>query len=366
MRCKDLINIMDNLAPKYLIEEWDNCGFEIGSKEKDISNVLITLDIRHEVVQYAIDNNIDMIISHHPLFFNSIKNISKDSIKGNMIYDIINNDIVIFSAHTNLDNAYRGINYVLGNLFNLKEPQVINPVYKEKLYKIVVFVPKTHSNHVRNAMSSEGAGHIGNYSHCTYNTEGIGTFMPREGTNPYIGEKDKLEEVEEVKIETIVEKDKLNKTIEAMIQSHPYEEVAYDVYKLENENIIHGTGRVGDIDSISLRDLCEIVKDKLGCKSIRVYGDLERKVKRLAVSGGSGSGFIKSASSKEADVYITSEIDYHDGQLAKDLGLAIIDANHYDTEKVVLNHVKEYLLAKTNNELNVLVFDKNVDEFIVI
>lgn len=347
MISKDIIDAINELAPLYLQEKWDNSGLQIGSYKRQIKSILLVIDLNQYVIKEAIDNEIDMIITHHPLFFKDLKNINEDTYKGKMIYELIKNDIVVYSAHTNLDSTIGGVSDALAKVLNIQNIKVLKKEHIEKLYKLVVYVPSEYSDKVREVITNEGAGWIGNYSHCTFNTEGIGTFMPRENTKPFIGEYEKLENVKEVRIETIVKQYSLNKVLKEMIKAHPYEEVSYDIYPLENEGKVYGLGRIGELEEeITLEKFSKVVKKALNCDNIRVYGNINKTIKKVAVCGGSGSSFIKDAFKNNADVYITGDIKHHDAQEALEFGICLIDANHYHTEKVILKELKNTLENK--------------------
>lgn len=365
MKAIDIISIMNKWAPTYLIDNWDSTGFQIGDPNKDIKKILVSLDLDREAFEKAKKENIDMIITHHPLLFKPMDKITKEDYKGRLVYDLIKEDIVVYNAHSNLDLAIGGINDILASLLNLRDIEVLEKVYEEKLYKIVVFVPRTHVEEVRNALGEAKAGWIGNYSHCTYNIDGIGTFMPREGTNPFIGSLNKLEKVEETRIETIVEKRNLNRVLNEMIKVHPYEEVAYDIYPLENTGVQYGYGRIGNIEEMTINRFLDKIKEKLRLDKLRVYGDIDRKIKRVALCGGSGSDFIKSAYYKGADLYLTGDIKYHDGQLAKELGLLLVDGNHFDTEKIILPVIKDRLLQNIEENIDIILYEKSTAPFII-
>ncbi|WP_205617948.1 Nif3-like dinuclear metal center hexameric protein [Caldisalinibacter kiritimatiensis] len=357
---------MYKLAPPYLIDSWDNSGLQIGRENKEVKTILLALDLTPNVIKQAVSNNVNMIITHHPMLFKKIGSITTNDVKGKMIYDIINNDMVVFSAHTNLDVCENGVNDVLAQKLGLLNTEVLRKSYEEKLYKLTVYVPKGHADKVRRAITEAGGGWIGNYSHCTYNLNGIGTFMARENTNPFIGEQNRIEEVEEIRIETIVKHSILDTVINAMIDAHPYEEVAYDVYPLINRGIEYGYGRVGNLEKeTDLKTFVELVKTEFKCDSVRIYGDLNKKIKRVAVCGGSGGDFIADAKRKRADVYITADIKYHDAQLMQELDIALIDANHYDTEKVILPYLKEYLQNNLDSKVKILISDDNSAPFTV-
>lgn len=368
MLVKDIVKVMNELAPTYLIDKtWDNSGLQIGSINKEVSNILISLDVTPNVVSEAIINKVDMIITHHPFFFKPISKITSDDTRGKMIYDIIKNDIVVFSAHSNLDACKNSISNIIAKELALRDSAVLSEIYSEKLYKTVVFVPATHSELVRNAMTDNGAGYIGNYSHCTFNVKGNGTFMPKEGSNPFIGKENKIEYVEEERIETIVTEHQLNKVIDSMLNVHPYEEVAYDIYLLNNVVNKYGYGTIGYLSKeMYLEEFAQLIKEKLMCDTIRLYGYKYKKVKKVAICGGSGSDFVREAYYKNADVYVTGDIKYHDAQLAMELEMPIIDANHYDTEKLVLPYLKDYLQNHLGNKVKINIFQENGAPFSTI
>lgn len=257
----DVFRLMEQWAPKSLAYDWDNVGLQIGSLNKPVKKIMVTLDVLESVVDEAINNKVDLIIAHHPLLFKSIKQVNTDTPQGRIIQKLILHNISVYASHTNLDVAHGGVNDILCELLNIKPLNALIETDTGRLHKISVFVPESYVNDVRDALSESGAGHIGNYSHCTFQTEGQGTFKPLDGTNPFIGTHDKVELVDEVKIETIVQEEKLQHTINAIIKAHPYEEVAYDIYPLGNQGKRYGIGRIGTLNNAQkLEDLCEQVK----------------------------------------------------------------------------------------------------------
>lgn len=365
MKAIEIIKLLDQWASPYLIDKWDNTGFQIGDPKKEVSKILISLDLDRQVLTKAVDENAQMIITHHPLIFKPLNKITKLSYKEKLIYDLIKEDIVVYSAHTNLDLAIGGVNDVLANILGIKNTKPIKAIYEESLFKLVVFVPKDYAHAIRKVLGEAGAGWIGNYSHCTYNIEGTGTFMPLEGTNPFIGEAYVMEEVEETRIETIVEEKSLNHVIEEMIKHHPYEEVAYDIYPLKNKGRTYGYGRVGEVKEISLLNYLNIIKEALKIENVIVYGDQNKTVRKVAVCGGSGSSFIYDAYAKEADIFITGDVKYHDAQYANELGLILIDAGHYHTEKVILPVIKEYLEDNIVDKPEIIVYGESSPPYVV-
>lgn len=337
-----MIQAFENWAPKKLAFENDKIGLQIGTLNKKVKKVMVTLDVLENVADEAIEKNVDLIFAHHAVIFRPLKDIRADSGQGKIISKLIQNDIAVYVAHTNLDVAEGGINDMLAQKLGLTNSQILKPTYTEPLYKLSVFVPESHAAQVREALGSAGAGAIGNYSHCTFNIQGTGTFLPEEGTNPYIGEKGKLEQVSEVRVETIVPESLLNRTVNKMISSHPYEEVAYDVYPLDNQGKTFGLGRIGELpEAVTLKELAENVKERLDLDGVRVTGDLDSKVKKIAVSGGDGNSLIPFAKYKGADVIITGDVYYHTAHDALLHQLNVIDAGHH-IEKVVKEGAKQY------------------------
>lgn len=356
---------MNSWAHPYLIDNWDNTGLQIGDEEKDINKILISLDLNREVFNKAVDINAQMIITHHPIIFKPLKSITRRSYKEELITDLIKEDIVVYNAHTNLDLTTNGVNDVLANILDIKNTKPLKVIYEEPLFKLVIFVPRTHAHIIRKVLGDEGAGFIGNYSHCTYNIDGIGTFMPLEGTSPYIGDINKLEEVEETRVETIVKKEDLNRILAKVIEVHPYEEVAYDIYPLNNKGKAYGYGRIGEVEKISLTNYLDIVKQRLNVDKLIVYGNLNKDIKKVAVCGGSGASFIHDAYIMGADIYICGDIKYHDAQYADELGLTLIDAGHYHTEKVILPVIGDFLKENTQNFIEIEFYDKSSPRYII-
>ncbi|PAB58909.1 Nif3-like dinuclear metal center hexameric protein [Anaeromicrobium sediminis] len=362
-KLKSLIRSIERIAPKKLAEKWDNVGLLVGDINSDINTILVALEVTSEVINEAIENRVDMIITHHPLIFDKLKTVVNDNPIGSMIHKLIRNNISVYAMHTNLDVAYGGTNDLLGDLVGLENKKVLVPTMKEEYYKIIVYVPTSHKDEVMDSICRAGAGHIGEYSHCTFQSIGEGTFKPTKEAKPFIGDADRLEYVEETKLETIVSKNDLNKVINKMIESHPYEEVAYDIFKLENNILKYGLGRSGTIKEATLEEVCKNIKDKLGLISLKVVGNMDRKIKKVALCTGSGASFISNAHALGCDLYITGDVKYHDAQNAKELGICVIDAGHFETENIMCDLMAEYLTKELNNDVKVLVSKLNINPF---
>jgi len=364
VKCSEIISFLEEFAPLHLAEDWDNPGFMLGDKNREVENVLVCLDVTVKVVQEAVSKEAGLIISHHPLIFKGIKSIKSGEPGADTIINLIRNNINVYSSHTNLDCAFGGVNDCLAEALELKKVKNLSDYKEEKVYKLVVFVPRESAEKVRDAISRAGAGFIGNYSDCTFSVEGTGTFRPLEGTNPYIGETNKLEFVTEYRMETIVPEGILNNVVKSMIEAHPYEEVAYDVYPLKISGKKYGMGKVGELDApMSVSEFKELVKRNLKVDSVRIAGNTEKRVKRVAVFCGSFDGRWQPVIREGADVLVTGDLRHHNALEAAELGLAVIDAGHYATEAVVLEKLVR-ILSDRFNELNIMRSSNEMNPFI--
>lgn len=369
-KCGTIMSLMETIAPKRLAEDWDNVGLIIGDGGKTVSRIMVCLDMPDWVLEEALEENVDMIITHHPLIFSGIKNINTDSNLGRKIIKLIKNEISLYSSHTNYDIAKGGLNDIFAMQLGFDNLKVIHPLNIEKLYKVIVYVPKGSEDKILESFSRTGAGFIGKYSSCSFRVKGIGTFKPEEGSHPYIGNKGILEEVDEYRLETIVPEESLTKTIKAMIESHPYEEVAYDIYELINKGNVYGIGRLGVLqEEMSLASYAEFVKKTLNLSSIRYAGPPDLKIKKVALINGSGSKYIKQVKSAGADVLITGDMQYHQTLDALESGLSIIDAGHFGTEIAMVKSVAEYLKSfsyKQGYDIEILESKTNIDPIVQI
>ncbi|WP_027963456.1 Nif3-like dinuclear metal center hexameric protein [Halalkalibacillus halophilus] len=363
---KDVIKHVEELAPKNLAFDGDPIGLHVGSMNQKVSKVMVTLDALEDVVDEAVENNVDLIIAHHPLLFKPLKSINLNTEKGRIIAKLIKNDISVYAAHTNLDIATDGVNDMLMDQLGLDIQGVVVETEKESLVKLVVYVPSSHQDEVRNAISEAGAGHIGDYSHCTFNTLGEGTFKPLEGTNPHIGEQNQLEKVEEYRMETIMPANIITEVVSAAKAAHPYEEMAYDLYPLELTGASKGLGRIGKLrEPMNLDDFSSYCKTAFGIAAIRFVGDADKQISTVAMIGGSGGKFINQAKISGADVLITGDIDYHTAHDAKGLGLTMIDPGHH-IEQVMKTALTRILENKINSEekvIDIIVSTINTDPF---
>lgn len=344
IKCQVMMDAMEKIAPRHLAESWDNVGLMVGSPNKDIQKIMVCLDVSEVVVKRAIEENVDCIISHHPFIFKAMKNLRMDLPQGQLIEKIIKNDITVFSAHTNLDIANHGVNDVLAEILLLKDTKPLTITSSEALVKLVVFIPEDHVDVVQMAIAKAGAGHIGNYSNCTFQLKGQGTFMPLSGTNPFIGQQGKLEYVNEVRLETIMPEKIASRVVRAMIKAHPYEEVAYDLYSLKQAGEAFGLGRIGKLETpLKALDFIQLAKHSLKAQHIRFVGDTNTIIRKVAICSGSGAEFITRAAYAGADLFVTGDLKYHDAQKGMDAGICILDVGHFATEIPVVKAVASYI-----------------------
>jgi dinuclear metal center YbgI/SA1388 family protein len=348
IRVSDIVQWMEEWAPPSFAMEWDRIGLQVGNPDERIETVLATLDINEQVVQEAIHKGAKMIVAHHPLIFQPLKELRLDTEKGKVLQLLLQHNIAVYAAHTNLDIADGGVNDCLAERLQLRETQILSRQGNEELLKFVVFVPKSHVDEVRAAICQAGAGWIGRYSHCTFSTDGHGTFMPMEGTNPFIGKQGILETVQEVRLETIVPRRIQAKVVEACRKAHPYEEVAYDLYPLEVKGKAYGIGRIGMLEHpMTLSEFAAWTKERLASKHVRFVGEPTRQITRVAVLGGSGIDWAKDAKTMGADVLVTGDVKYHEAQDAHALGIAVVDAGHYATETWIKYAISNVLTKRS-------------------
>lgn len=341
---KDIAMAIEGQAPLQLQESWDNCGLQVGSMASPVNRVLTALDVTPEVIAEAIEEHVDAIVTHHPMIFKGIKSVNIDTVQGKMISDILTHNMNVYSAHTNLDVTRGGLNDEVATRLGLQNVEGLEETGRDISYKVAVYVPVTHSEQLRKAMGDAGAGHIGAYSHCSFSVAGEGRFLPLEGTNPFIGHEGTMETVREERVETVVPKKILCQVLSAMEAAHPYEEIAYDVVALENAHDTHYIGRIGNLSqSLSIQEFSELLTSVFPHSRIRWGGVKQTDIQRVALCTGSGAEFIKIAAKRGADVYITGDVKYHDMQLAKELGITVVDAGHYGTEYMSQTLLKQMI-----------------------
>ena len=330
----DIIEQLENWAPTELAEDNDPVGLQVGDRQSEVKKICVCVDTSPPVIDRALEMKTDMIVAHHPLIYAPLKSITKGNIVADRLIKLIKAEAALYVMHTNYDTAPDGINDVLANLLGVEGCVPLTNRKQDMFYKIVTFVPEEAVESVRNAMAEAGAGRIGQYTHCSFRSTGTGSFVPLPLADPYVGDIGKLAEVEEYRLEMICAQSWLDGVIEAMIEKHPYDEVAYDIYQLANDPIVYGYGRVGTLDkAMNLGDFAEKVRSALAVKNLKVEGDLTKSIRKIALLGGSGSSHFKDALQAGADVFVTGDTKHHDILDANAYGLAIIDAGHFETER---------------------------------
>lgn len=332
MTIRQIIEKLEQYAPLALQEGYDNAGLILGHPDTEVKAALLCIDVTEQVIDEAIDRGCDLVISHHPLIFVGLKRINGSSYLERAVIKAIKHGVAVYSSHTNMDVVWNGVNVHIAEKLGLQSIEILRPLQKQ-LLKIVTFVPTSHADAVRQSLFEAGAGHIGNYDSCSYNTVGEGTFRGQAGAHPFVGEPLKLHFEPEVRIETICERHKLSPVIRSLLKAHPYEEPAYDIYPLENTYDRAGLGVVGNltqpVDSI---EFLKYLKKIFNVTTIKHTAPVKRSIQRVAFCGGSGSDLLSDAIRAKADIYISADFKYHqffnaDGQII------IADIGHFESEQ---------------------------------
>jgi len=348
MIVQDVINHLEELSPLAYAEDFDNVGLLVGNKNNPITGVLVTLDTLEEVVEEAIEKKCNLIISFHPIIFKGLKKLTGNNYVERVVMKAVKHDIAIFSMHTALDNAWQGVNDMICNQLELKNKSILIP-QKQTIKKLTTFVPKNHAAEVRKALFLADAGTIGNYNNCSFNSEGIGTYQGNENSNPTSGEKGITYEEVEIRISVTFAKHLESQILTALFKSHPYEEVAYEITTLENTNQHIGMGMLGELVSeMSENDFLNYLKSKMNASCIRHSSFLNKPISKVAVLGGSGSFAISAAKAMGADVFVTSDLKYHDFFSAEN-NILLADIGHYESEQFTKNGLVAHLTKKITN-----------------
>jgi dinuclear metal center YbgI/SA1388 family protein len=348
MIVQEAINHLEALAPLAYAEDFDNVGLLVGDKNNEVTGILIALDTLETVVDEAIASNCNLIISFHPIIFKGLKSLTGKNYVERTVLKAIKNDIAIYAIHTALDNALQGVNDRICDQLGLVNKQILIP-QSGTIKKLTTYVPKNKESEVREALFTAGAGAIGNYNHCSFNIDGIGTFNGNENSNPAIGVKSETQYEKETKLTVIFGKHLETKILKALFNSHPYEEVAYEIIPLENKNQDIGMGMVGELESeMDETHFLEHLKNTMGTPCIRHSSFLDKQIKKVAVLGGSGSFAINAAKSAGADAFVTADLKYHDFFTAEN-NILLADIGHYESEQYTKNLLVAYLTKKIPN-----------------
>ncbi|MER3464658.1 MAG: Nif3-like dinuclear metal center hexameric protein [Chitinophagaceae bacterium] len=344
MKFFEIISAIEFFAAPELQEEYDNSGLIVGSKTTDCTGVLCCLDATVEVLREAKVKGCNLVVAHHPIVFKGVKKINGKNYVERVIIEAIKNDIAIYAAHTNLDNILLGVNGMISEKLELKNSKILQPKTKV-LRRLITFAPNDKAEKVRQALFTAGAGHIGKYSECSFNSQGVGTFKAEEGANPFVGEIGKQHQEQEIKIEIVFPAYLEQQIIDALVSNHPYEEVAYDIFTMENVHYGIGAGIIGECKPIGEIEFLQKIKSVFNLNLIRHTALRNKAITKVAVCGGAGSFLIKSALAQGADVYITSDLKYHDffdteGQML------LSDIGHYESEQFTIDLLQRLLLQK--------------------
>ncbi|MDR2910041.1 MAG: Nif3-like dinuclear metal center hexameric protein [Bacteroidales bacterium] len=345
MKIKDITNCLEEIAPLRLQESYDNAGLIIGSPEIETESALVTIDVTEEVVDEAIQKKINLIITHHPIIFSGLKKITGKNYVENVILKAIKNDVAIYAAHTNIDSVCGGINTKICEKLNLQGCKILRPA-EGLLKKLVTFIPEEHAENVRKAVFKAGAGNVGNYDCCSYNTTGTGSFRGNENTNPFVGEQHKIHYGNEIRFETIFPVYQQENIIQALYNSHPYEEIAYDIYKLDNQFEKAGMGMIGYFQKEKTeKEFLQQLKDTFNTGIIKHTRLRKKLVKQIAVCGGAGSFLLNDAVVAKADFFVTGDFKYHQFFDAENK-IVIADIGHYESEQFIKELFYELLTKK--------------------
>ncbi len=345
MKIAAIIDVLENLAPPSLQESYDNAGLITGNAAWECSGIITSLDATEAVVQEAIDKKCNLLVAHHPIIFGGLKKITGKNYVEQTIITAIKNDIAIYAIHTNLDNVLNGVNGKMADKLDLINRRILQPK-NNTLKKLFCFVPSADAEKVRTAIFNAGGGHIGNYSECSFNGSGEGTFKAGERTNPFAGNVGERHTENEIKIEVIFPDWLQNPIVNAMIKAHPYEEVAYDIVALDNSHQQIGSGLVGELpEAMQENDFLDQIKNAFGLSVIRHTALKGKPVKNVALCGGAGSFLIGAAVAADADFYITGDVKYHEFFDANGR-LVIADIGHYESEQFTSDLLCEVLKEK--------------------
>jgi len=342
---KDIIQVLEAYAPLALQENYDNAGLIVGSNNVVVTKILITLDTTEAVVNEAIAKGCNLILAHHPIVFSGLKKLNGNNYVERTVIKAIKHDIAIYASHTNLDNVFKGVNLKIAQKLGLQNLQLLAPA-SGKLKKLAVFVPNAHATQVQNALFSAGAGYIGNYSECSFAISGEGTFNGNANAQPFAGERGIKHSENEIRLEVVYTDYLEQKVIAALLSVHPYEEVAYDLYQISNLHQQIGAGLIGNLPkSISQKEFLALVQKNMNVNTIRYTSTHNEYIHKVAVCGGSGSFLIKTARSKSADAFITSDVKYHEFFDAENK-LMIADIGHYESEIFTKDLLKDIIIEK--------------------
>jgi dinuclear metal center YbgI/SA1388 family protein len=367
---RDIIHIMEELAPARLAESWDHPGLQAGSAEWPVQSIWVALDPLPSVIHAACDQNVDLLITHHPLLFRPLASLDFNSPIGSLLYLSALNQLSIYASHTNLDKTEGGLNDMLSKRIGLKDTDVFEPSSDTELCKLVIFVPQGHEDSLLAALFKSPAGKIGSYSCCTFRNSGTGSFLPGAGSAPFIGKSGEVSHVDEVRIESVVRKTDVSRVLAHIRPHHPYQTMPADVYPLADADGRSGLGRIGDLEkSMTLYQFARLVKEKLALPSLKISGKPDMTIHRVAICSGSGSSLMKTFFSSDADVYLSGDLRYHDARDAESAGKALMDIGHFGSEHLMVDEITAFLsqrIAENSWDIRVTACRLEKDPFVMI
>ncbi|WP_413999199.1 Nif3-like dinuclear metal center hexameric protein [Flavobacterium sp. W1B] len=348
MKIKEILSVLEEMAPLAYAEDFDNVGLLVGDQNAEATGVLVCHDALENVINEAITKQCNLVVCFHPILFSGLKKITGKNYVERAIIKAIKNDIAIYAVHTALDNHQDGVNKIFCDALGLMNTKILIPK-QNFIRKLITYTIAENAEKVRNALFDAGAGNIGNYEDCSFNSKGIGTYMGNEHSNPQLGERFEFVESEEIKIEVTFEKHLETKILKALFSHHVYEEVAYEIYDLQNQHQNIGLGMIGEFETpLNETDFLSLVKDKMQSDGIRHSAFIGKPIKKVAVLGGSGSYAIKNAIMAGADAFLTADLKYHQFYEAENQ-LLLADIGHFESERYTKNYIVDYLRKKILN-----------------
>ncbi|MHC4806082.1 MAG: Nif3-like dinuclear metal center hexameric protein [Planctomycetota bacterium] len=365
MKVKDIVEKIEEIVPLELAQDWDNVGLLIGDPQKNVKNILLTIDVTGDVAAEAKRLKTDLIISYHPVIWDGLKKITADG-QSSVVYKLIRRRLAVFSIHTALDSSVGGVNDGLAEMIGIVDGKPLGDYVNTPAgdnYKLVVFVPVESAVKLSNAVFAAGAGAMGNYSHCGFGAEGTGTFLPLEGAKPAVGKKGNLEKVQEIRFETIVPAEILDKVIAAMKKAHPYQMPAFDIIKLYDSPAEFGLGRIGKLaQPLRIAQIIKRIKKHTGAQAVGLIGNEKRLVRTAAVCAGSCGKIINLVIAAKADLYLTGELKHHQALAAQEAGLICICLSHTVSERFILKKLAKQL-QKQFKDIKIKISRKDADPF---
>ncbi|TRX04619.1 Nif3-like dinuclear metal center hexameric protein [Flavobacterium gawalongense] len=348
MKIKEIISVLEEMAPLAYAEDFDNVGLLVGDQESEATGVLVCHDALENIIDEAIAKKCNLVVCFHPILFSGLKKITGKNYVERAVIKAIKNDIAIYAVHTALDNHQEGVNKIFCDVLGLIKTKILIPK-QNFIRKLVTYTIPENAEEVRNALFDAGAGTIGNYENCSFNSKGIGTYMGNEHSNPQVGERFEFVQGDEIKIEVTFEKHLENKILKALFRSHAYEEIAYEIYDLQNKHQNIGLGMIGELKNpMKEKEFLLFAKEKMQADGIRHSNFIGKEIKKVAVLGGAGSFAIKNAIQAGADAYLTADLKYHQFYEAENR-LLLADIGHFESERYTKNYIVEYLRKKNLN-----------------